>query len=32
MQVFFDEFNVFGKTMTIWSNSKNVFMNVGWME
>jgi hypothetical protein len=29
MQVFFDEFNVFDKTMTIQSNSKNVYMNAG---
>ncbi len=32
MQVFFDEFNVFGKTMPSWSKSKNVYMNARWME
>jgi hypothetical protein len=32
MQVLFDEFNVLGKIMTIWSNSKNVYMNARWME
>jgi len=31
MQVFFDEFNVFGKIMPIWSKYKNVYMNICWV-